>query len=132
MHSPNTGVGKRSTTNLTKQKASLRLAQAIAESSLEINTRSASINSSSCSFDFESLLASYSDFLIPIKHQANRFCKSVLDTDKPGMLPSSQVHAWYGRSIFRGPPSKRFPAASQARLCSPPRTSPCRIHFNSK
>ena len=65
MHSPKTGVGIRSTTNLTKQRASLRLAQAIAESSFEINACRAYINSSSCSCDFESLLASYSAFLMP-------------------------------------------------------------------
>ena len=68
----------RSTRNLTKKRSSLRLAQSIAESSLLIQTRRASISSNPCSFDLESLLASYYDVRTPIKHQANRICKSVL------------------------------------------------------
>ena len=95
--------------NLTKQKISLILAQAIAELSLEINTSRASINSSSCSFEFESLLTSYSYFLIPIKHHASRTPASqFLHTNRPVMLPPLQVHSSSRQSIFGGPPSKRF------------------------
>ena len=86
-HSSNTGVGIRSTTNLTEQSAYFRLCvpgyfqsayQAIAESSLAINTFRASMSSKCCSLDLVSMVASYSCFLIPTRHHISLICEFIL------------------------------------------------------
>ena len=101
IHSSSTGEGKRSTTNLTNQTASSRLALAIAETSQLIKTCRASTSSNSWSFDLESLLP----VLWPFdSYQAP--CQSFLQLGPYAWV--CQVHSWSCRSISEEQPSKIF------------------------
>ena len=131
IHSSSTRVGMRSTRNLANQKASLRLAQSIAESSLLIKTRGASISSNSCSFDLESLLASYYDKITPIKHQANRICKSVLAHGYSRYAATVAGAYIVSSKYFWRAAIQEILTTVPVQFRSPLRTSQCQIPFAS-
>ena len=89
--------------------ASFLFAQAIAEASLAISTFKAPISSTCCSRllrAFVSMVASYSHFLIPIRHHTNLTCKSVLTQglvmytiNDEGVGIVSSKHFW--RAVFQ-------------------------------
>ena len=124
-------MGIRSTTSFTKQNASFRFGQAIRELSLAICIFKAPISSSCCSLAFVSTLASYSHFLIPIRHHISLTCKSVLTqglamyaiTDEGVRMVSSKYfcRATLQEILFRAPKHSHLP----------PMTSQCRILSSS-